>query len=139
MVHCRDAHDDLAAILSEHRDAGTPLSGNIHCFIGTMAEAERYVALGFYISFTGIVTYPPRKADVAAGRETLAQVTAALPLDRILIETDAPYLAPVPRRGERNEPAYVRHVAQHIAAARGITPEEVAAATTANARRLFGI
>ena len=139
MVHCRDAHDDLAAILAEFSAASTPLRGNIHCFTGTRAEAERYLELGFYVSFTGIVTYPARKSDRDAGRDTLADVARVVPLDRMLVETDAPYLAPIPHRGERNEPALVQHVAEFIAAVKGMTPDEVAAQTTENARKLFGL
>ncbi|HTM68811.1 MAG TPA: TatD family hydrolase [Candidatus Binatia bacterium] len=136
MIHCRDAHGDVAAILEDYRDRGRPLRGDIHCFTGTWAEAERYLALGFYISFTGIVTFPPRKAEQEKG-ETLADVARRVPLDRLLIETDAPYLAPVPHRGERNEPAYVKHVGAFIAHAKGLETAEVEARTLQNTKDLF--
>lgn len=137
MIHCRDAHDDVAATLEEYRDAGKPIRGNVHCFTGTLAEAQRYLALGFYISFTGIVTFPPRKADL--GKPTLADVARELPLDRMLIETDAPYLAPLPHRGERNEPSYVKHVATFIGGLKGVSAEEVERQTLQNVRTLFRI
>ncbi len=137
MIHCRDAHDEVASILEECRDAGRPIRGNVHCFTGTWTEAQRYLALGFYVSFTGIVTFPPRKSD--AGKETLADVARQLPLDRMLIETDAPYLAPLPHRGERNEPSYVKHVAAFIAGLKGVSTDEVERQTLQNVRTLFRI
>jgi TatD DNase family protein len=139
MVHCRDAHDDLCVILEEYAAQGTPTRGNVHCFTGTSAEAARYVKLGWCISFTGIVTFPPRKADLAAGIETAADVVRSVPLDHLLVETDAPYLAPVPHRGERNEPAFVRHVAEFVAQAKGTTIDEVRQKTAQTVQRLFGI
>ncbi|MEY4745350.1 MAG: hypothetical protein RL272_1295 [Candidatus Parcubacteria bacterium] len=138
MIHCRDAHDDVARILEEYRDAGKPMRGDIHCFTGTWEEAQRYIALGFYISFTGIVTFPPRAAEKGSGR-TLGDVARQVPLDRMLIETDAPYLAPVPHRGKRNEPSYVRHVGEFIAALKGVAVEEVERQTLANTKSLFGL
>ncbi len=138
MVHCRDAHDDLAGILEEYVTAGKNIRGNIHCFTGTGAEAARYLNLGFYISFTGIITYKPKQAEIEKG-ETLQDVVKKIPLERILIETDAPYLSPVPFRGKRNEPAYVKHVGEQVAALKGITVEEVEAQTLANTRALFGL
>jgi TatD DNase family protein len=136
MVHCRDAHDDLASILESRAKEGKPARGNIHCFTGTWAEAERYLKLGFYVSFTGVISYKPRAADLAKG-ETLQDVVKKMPLDRTLIETDAPYLAPVPYRGKRNEPSYVKHVGEAVAALKGIPVEEVEAATLANTKALF--
>jgi len=140
VIHCRDAHHDQAALIEKIWGpvrADEPPRGVIHCFTGTRAEAERYLGLGFYLAFGGTITYPPRKSDVKAGKELLTDVVKWAPLDRIVIETDAPYLTPVPHRGERNTPLFVRHVADKIAELRGIPFGDVAEATTANARRLF--
>lgn len=140
VIHCRDAHDDQIALIEKIWGAyreGEPPRGVIHCFTGTKRDAERYLALGFMLAFGGSITYPPRKSDVAAGKEPLTDVVKWVPLDRIVVETDAPYLTPVPRRGERNTPANVKLVAEKVAELRGISYEEVAAATTANAKRLF--
>lgn len=134
MIHCREAHDDVAALIEEYAERGTPVRGDIHCFTGTPAEAERYVAAGFYVSFTGIVTFPAKK-----GGANLDASILAVPADRILVETDAPYLAPIPHRGKRNEPAYVEDVAKYIAGVRGMDAEEFMAQTVENMRRLFGI
>lgn len=125
-LHVRKAHNELFALL---RDLNRPqYSGVMHCFGGSVQEAHRAVEMGFHIGIGGVVTY--KKA-------TLADVARAVPLDRILLETDAPYLPPVPHRGERNESSYIPLIADYIAALRGITPQEVADTTTASARRLF--
>jgi TatD DNase family protein len=128
VIHTREAWDDTFAALG-----GTGLqpvcSGIMHCFSGGPHEAQRALDLGFYLSFGGIVTYA-KALDVQAA----AKMT---PLDRLLIETDAPYLAPVPRRGKRNEPAFVTHTARKLAELRGVTFEEIARATTGNARGLL--
>lgn len=129
VVHSRDAHQRTLAILE--RETGATLRGVMHCFSGDMAIAERTLALGMHIGIAGPVTYPN------AGK--LAQVAAQVPLDRLLIETDCPYLTPQRYRGQRNEPAYVMYVAERIAELRGISFDEVARATTANAATLFGI
>lgn len=126
VVHNRDASDDVMAVLREY---GQGMPGLLHSFAGSPAMAEECVAMGYYISVGGMMTF--KNAD--AVREAVAVV----PLERILLETDAPYLAPVPLRGRRNEPAYVRHVAEFLAKERGLTPQEVARVTTANARRFF--
>jgi TatD DNase family protein len=139
MVHCREAHDDLCTILEEYVAKGAATRGNVHCFTGTSAEAARYVKLGWYLSFTGTITFPARKADLAAGIETAADVVRSVPLDRILVETDAPYLAPVPHRGKRNEPMYVEQVAEFVAQAKGVALDTVMAHTTQNYQKLFGI
>lgn len=127
VVHTREAADDTLRILRE--ESASAVGGIMHCFTENLDVARSAIDLGFYISFSGIVSF---KSAIA-----LKTVAAEAPLDRILIETDAPYLAPVPYRGKRNEPAYVLHVAEAIAAIRGITIAEVAAATSANFRRLF--
>jgi TatD DNase family protein len=127
VIHVRDAHQDLAAILAAH-----PRSrGVVHSFTAGPREAERYLALGWHLAFNGVATFK-NAADV---REA-ARLT---PPDRVLLETDSPYLAPVPRRGERCEPAYVAFTAQRIAEARGEPLEALARVSTENARRLFGL
>lgn len=127
-LHVRKAHNELFGLL---RDMGRPsYRGVMHCFGGSLQEAERAMDLGFYIGVGGVVTFK---------NASLAQVAANIPLDRLLLETDAPYLAPVPYRGKRNESAYVPVIAAKIAELRGISAEEVADAATANARRLFGL
>ena len=125
--HVRDAHDEAAAILREE-NAG---EGVIHCFSGGVAEARAYLDLGQYLSFSGILTFK------TAGN--IREAAAFAPLDRILIETDAPYLAPIPYRGKKNEPAYIAQTLATLASVRGVSVAEVDAATTANARRLFGL
>jgi len=127
VVHVREAHADAADIL--RAEGALPLDGVIHCFTGERDDARRYLALGLHVSVAGIVTFK--------GADRLRDAVRAVPLDRLLIETDAPYLAPVPHRGRRNEPAHVRLVAEAVATLRGEPLATVAAATTANARRLF--
>lgn len=132
VCHVRDAHADALAILAEHW-AGNPRGAVIHCFTGTPEDAAAYVELGCHVSFSGIVTFKGAKSDPI--RAAVAQV----PLDRLLIETDCPYLAPQPYRGKRNEPAYVVHTAETVAREAGLTVPELAARTTANARAFFGL
>ncbi len=127
VIHMRDSLDDGLAIVEEYPD----LRGVMHCFGGNAEEARRSVELGFFVSFAGPITFP--KAD--ATREA----AAAVPLEWTLIETDCPYLAPQPIRGKKNEPAAVRWVAEAQAKLRDLPLEDVAAATTENARRLFGL
>lgn len=138
MVHCRDAHDDLADILEEYKGGERKVSGQIHCFTGTVAEAMRYITLGMYISFTGIITFPVKNLTLETG-ETLLDVVKEVPLDRIIVETDAPYLSPVPNRGKRNEPAWVRHIAEKVAEVKGLTFDDVAKATLKNTKDLYGL
>jgi TatD DNase family protein len=125
IIHAREADKEIAAILSEER----PPPGVLHCFTGSRALAETALSLGFYISISGIVTF--RNA------EDLRAIVRGLPLDRLLVETDAPYLAPVPYRGKRNEPAFVAATAAFVAELKGVSPEALAKATTANFFRLF--
>jgi TatD DNase family protein len=127
VCHVRDAHPDTVRILDE--EGAAEVGGVIHCFTGGPDDARAYVALGMHVSFSGIVTF--RTAD--AIRAAVAEV----PLDRILIETDCPYLAPVPMRGKRNEPAFLVHTAEAVARAAGVTPEALASATVVNTSRLF--
>jgi TatD DNase family protein len=134
IIHNRDAGEDVVRLLSElvtrHSSLATPLCGVLHSFSADWPTAEAALAWGFYLGFTGPLTY--KKAD------DLRAIAARAPLNRILIETDAPFLTPHPYRGKRNEPAHVRLVAQRLAEVRGLSFEGVAAATTANAGRLFG-
>jgi TatD DNase family protein len=127
VIHTREAWDDTFAMLEAHWPATGP-GGIMHCFSGGPAEAERSLALGFHISFSGIVTYP-KALDVQ-------EAAKIVPLDRLLVETDAPYLAPVPYRGKRNEPAFVVETAKRLAELRGESFEAISSATTENWRRL---
>lgn len=129
VVHTRDADADTAEILAEEQAKGA-FTGLLHCFSSSRELAEKALELGFYISLSGILTF--NKAD------DLRAVARALPLDRLLVETDAPYLAPVPHRGKRNEPAFVAATAARLAALRDIGTAAVETATTGNFLRLFG-
>ena len=127
IVHTREAAADTLRIMTEENAAEA--GGVMHCFTETWEVAEAALALGFYISFSGIVTFKSAKQ--------IKEVAQRVPLERILIETDAPYLAPAPHRGKLNQPAYVKHVAEEIAALRGISTEEAGRCTTENFMRLF--
>lgn len=127
IVHTRSAADDTIAILRE--EGADAVGGVMHCFTETWEVARAALDLGFFVSMSGIVTF--RNA------EALRDVARRLPLDRLLIETDAPYLAPVPHRGRTNEPAFVRHVGEFLAGLRGVTPEHLAEVTTRNFERCF--
>ncbi len=127
-IHTREAEEDTLALLHEEW-AGAELPGVIHCFTGTGWFAEEAIKLGFFISFSGVVTF--KKAD------DLRQTAASIPLERLLIETDSPFLAPVPFRGRRNEPAYVVETARCIAGLRNLAVEEIGRVTSANFKRLF--
>lgn len=128
IVHDRESTNELFEVFGEFR---SEMSGVIHCFTGDSETAKRYIELGFHISFSGIVTFP--KAD------KIREAAKIVPLDRILIETDAPYLAAVPMRGKRNEPSFVKHTCEALANNLGIKFEELANQTTENAKRLFKI
>jgi TatD DNase family protein len=127
VIHTREADEDTLAILRE--EGGGEVRGVLHCFTGGPALADAGLALGFYVSLAGIVTFP--KA------EELRQTARRVPLDRLLTETDSPFLAPVPYRGKRNEPAYVARVVETLAAVHQIPPAELARRTTANFHALF--
>lgn len=129
IIHCRDAAADLLRVLREER--ASEVGGVMHCFVEDWDTASAAMDLGFYISLSGIVTFKSATA--------LQEVARRLPLERLLVETDAPWLAPVPHRGKQNEPAYVRHTARFVAALRGDDEDTFAAATTANFARLFRI
>jgi TatD DNase family protein len=126
VVHVRDAHADCASIL-EKEGVG---HGVIHCFTGDVAAARTYLDLGFHLSLSGVVTYKKT--------EPLADAVRFAPLERLMVETDSPYLAPVPHRGKKNEPAFVVETARRVAELKGLTLEALAEATTANAVRVFG-
>lgn len=128
IIHCRDAWTDCLNMIEEHWKP-TGLGGILHCFSSTLEDARRGLEMGFLISFAGNSTYPKAK--------NLREVAKALPLEKILIETDSPYLAPQAYRGKRNEPAYVAEVARMLASVRDLSPDEIAAATSENFRRLF--
>jgi len=128
VVHMRDCLVDMLEMLREARKRG-PLHGVMHSYTGDAAAAAECCEMGLFISFAGMVTYKKSEA--------LRTVAGSIPDDRILVETDSPYLAPEPLRGKRNEPANVVHTARAVAEARGISPDDFAALSTANARRLF--
>lgn len=127
-IHTRDADTDTIKILEDEHAKGA-FPAILHCYTGGAELARRAVELGLYVSFTGVVTF--KKSDA------LREIARAVPLDRILVETDAPYLAPEPFRGKQNEPAYVVHTAAHLAKARGIPAATFAAATTENFFRIY--
>jgi TatD DNase family protein len=128
IIHTREAEADTLAIMRE--EGADQIGGVMHCFTGSIEMAQQCLDLGFYISFSGIVTF--RNAD------DLREIAKMVPEERMLVETDAPYLTPVPKRGKPNHPALVKHVAEHIAEQRGVSFEQIAKTTTANFQRLFG-
>jgi len=127
--HVRDAHEDAAAILRE--EGAADVGGVIHCFTGGVAEARKYLDLGHHLSFSGILTFK--------NAQPIREAAAFAPLERILVETDAPFLAPIPHRGKRNEPAFIVETLRVLAEVRGAAVADVDAATTENTRRLFGL
>ena len=131
IIHCRDAAARMRQLLQDFWANQGAVRGVMHCWGGTTQETEWFLDLGFYISFSGIVTF--KKAT------EIKESARIVPADRLLIETDCPFLAPVPKRGKRNEPAYVRYVAEQVASLRGVSVEEIAEITTNNADRLFRI
>ncbi len=141
IVHCREAYGDLLKIIEGFQigcgncpfacagSANKQIKGTMHCFVGSKKQAERFLDWGFYFGFNGIITFS-RDYDA---------VIKSLPLERILLETDCPFLAPVPYRGQRNKPAYVKYVAEKLAEIKGASFEDIAKQTTKNAKELFGI
>lgn len=130
IIHCRDAHNDLTDILvSSFTFHVSSPRGVMHFFTGTKKDAEKYLDLGFYLSFSGVLTFT----------HDYDELVRWVPLEKILVETDAPFVAPVPHRGKRNEPSYVKYTAQRIAEIKGLSFEDVAEQTTQNARELFKI
>jgi TatD DNase family protein len=130
IIHCRDAAEPMLLELEGRQRQGAPVRGVMHCWSGNPAEMNRFLDLGLFISFSGNVTFPKATDTHACAQQ--------VPADRFLVETDCPFLAPVPRRGKRNEPAYVAAVAQRVAELRGESLVEVARQSTANACTLFG-
>jgi TatD DNase family protein len=131
IIHCRDAAAPMLELLRARRQRGHCPRGVMHCWGGTPEEMEGFLDLGLYISFSGTVTFPKAEATHACARQ--------VPSERFLVETDCPFLAPVPRRGKRNEPAYVSAVAERLAELRHTSYEEVCHTSSANAARLFGL
>ena len=129
-IHARDADADIAEILQDEWDSGGPYAFLLHCFSSGRGLAEAALRLGGHVSFSGILTFPKS--------QEIRDIARDIPAERLLVETDAPYLAPVPLRGKRNEPAFVVHTAAVLAELRGMAPAALAALTTANFRRLFG-
>ncbi len=128
IIHSREANEDVYEILKGYANG---MKGVFHCFSGDVVFAKKILDLGFYISFTGVITFP--KAI------TLKEVAAFVPSDRIMLETDCPYLAPVPTRGKTNEPSYLKYIAEEIAKIKGISLEELAHCTTRNATEFFSL
>lgn len=131
VIHCREAEADVVRMLRDDFNRHGPVNGVMHSFTGDQATAEACLAMGLYLSFAGMVTYK--------NAQSLRDVAVRVPLDRLLVETDSPYLAPVPLRGKRNEPANVVHTAKLLADIRGDSFDMLAEQTTLNAARLFGI
>ena len=135
VIHCREALGRLAEIIQDEKTAGRDVRGVVHCYTGTWAEAVPLLDLGLFLSFTGIITFPVKKGQDPEIH--MHRVIERMPLDRLMIETDAPFLTPAPHRGKRNEPAYVEHVAAEVARLRGMEVEDVARKTTENAIKFF--
>jgi TatD DNase family protein len=131
VIHCREAEADVVRMLQTDFERHGPVKAVMHSFTGDAATAQACLAMGLHISFAGMVTYKNAQA--------LREVAARVPLDRLVVETDSPYLAPVPVRGRRNEPAFVVHTAACLAQAQGVDAGKIAAQTTANARKLFAL
>jgi TatD DNase family protein len=132
IIHCRDAATEMAELLHSFWQQQGPVRGVMHCWSGTSAETQWFLDLGFYISFSGIVTFKNARQ--------VQESAKMVPSERLLIETDCPFLSPVPMRGERrNQPAYVRYVAEQVACLRGVPLEAIATQTTSNACQLFGL
>lgn len=128
MIHCRDAHDEVLNILNSYFiNHKSRLRGNVHFFSGTLEQAQKYLDLGFFLSFTGVITFTDQYNEIIKN----------IPLDKIMVETDAPFVAPVPYRNQRNETLYVQEVAKKLAEIRGVSYEKIAEITTQNASKLF--
>ena len=136
IIHCRDAYNDLINILEEYKTSNW--KGVIHCYTASWEIAEEFLNLGFFIGFTGIVTYYKDKTEPNEEPE-IYRTIKNMPLDKILIETDCPYLSPIPERGKRNEPLFVKHVAEKIARIKKTSFEEIENQTNKNAIKLFNI
>lgn len=145
IIHCREAYVDLLNILKDYKSSDW--RGVAHCFLGSWPIAQELLDLGFYLGFTGAITYAKKSKTVNApaapklrlGEPEIFKVVKNTPLDRILIETDCPFLAPAPKRGKRNDPLFVKYVIEKIAEIKGISVDDVEKATSKNAEKLFGI
>lgn len=135
VIHCRDAFNRLATVIQAKHAEGKKVRGVIHCFTGTWEEAKPLLDLGFHLSFTGIITFPPKKNEDPD--RSILRTIERMPLDRMLVETDAPWLTPLPHRGKRNEPAYVQLVAAKISQIRSTEVGDIEKQTTKNAVDLF--
>lgn len=135
VIHVREAHEEMADLLSSLTNQ---IRGTVHCYTGNWHYAQKYLALGLNLGFTGVITFPPKKSDPQA-QLSLLEVVEKCPLDRIVVETDAPYLAPNIYRGKRCEPWMVEEVIKKIAEIKSLSFDEVLAATTQNAKKLFKI
>lgn len=135
IFHCREALTRLTEIIHEEQEDGRPVQGVIHCFGGTWEDAEPLLDAGLYLSFAGIVTFPLKKTQDPESH--VHRVIERMPIERLLVETDAPFLTPAPFRGQRNEPTYVEYVARKVAELRHISEDDVRTHTTTNARALF--
>jgi len=131
VIHCREAEADVVRMLRARFDAHGPIRAVMHSFSGDLATAQTCLDMGLYISFAGMLTYKTA--------QPLRDVAKDIPLDRLLVETDCPYLPPIPHRGKRNEPGYVAHTAACLAEVKGVSPEAIGEATTRNAKALFGL
>ena len=134
MIHCRDAFADLIEFIRPHARDLAP--GVVHFFTGTADDARRLLDMGFSFTFGGVITFPPRKGRAQGDYD---EVIKLIPIDRIMSETDAPYVAPAPFRGKRNEPAYVVHVVTRLAELKGVSTDEMKAQIEENAQLIFGI
>ena len=130
IIHCRKAHDDLMEVLTDlTKDKSKPELGVVHNYYGSFNRAAKYIELGFLISFTGLITY----------NDSCDSLIRRLPIEKIMLETDCPYMAPEPKKGSRNEPLYIKYILEKFAKIKNIPTEEAARITTENARRLFGL
>ncbi len=145
MIHCRGAYPELLDFLvsdfdirnSSARRRGGDLAANLHFFAGTVAQAKQFLDLGWTLSFTGVITFPPKAGQPRA--DTYRELIKFVPTDRIMAETDAPFVAPAPHRGQRNEPLFVTEVIKRLAELKGVSPEQMAAQSLATARKTFAL
>lgn len=133
VIHCRDAHEQMIELLEK---LNRPIHGTVHCYTSNWTHAQKYLALGLHLGFTGVITFPPKKTTPQAQIDLL-EVVKEMPLDRMVVETDAPYLAPQAYRGKRSEPWMVEEVIKKIAEIKRLNPEEVAQSIEKNTRKLF--
>ncbi|MEK9173276.1 MAG: TatD family hydrolase [Patescibacteria group bacterium] len=137
MIHCRDAFSDLVKVLEENKSRLNDKPGIVHFFSGTVEDAKKLLDLGFYFTFGGVITFPPKEGQPPAG--AYSEVIKMIPMDRLLSETDAPYVTPVPFRGKRNEPAYVVYVVRKLAELKGVSEEVMAEQIWGNAEQVLGV